>query len=67
MDTCGGGGGGGGMAPGSTLNGGNGRFFGMEGLSNLDGESGGAGTRILFIKRDKKAAFDVGVGGTNGS
>lgn len=56
------------MRPGSSLKAGNGKFLGMEaGLRRREGESGGGGARILFMKRDKKAAFDVGVGGAIGS
>lgn len=52
----------GGTIPCSNLNGGNGRFFGIDGLNNLDGESGGGGIRMLFINL-RKAVFDVGTMG----
>ena len=36
--------------------------MGIDGLNNLDGESGGGGIRILFMNL-RKAAFDVGTMG----
>lgn len=51
------------------LNGGKGgMFLGMDGLNNLEpGESGGGGTLMLPIMRDKKAAFADEVCGISGS
>lgn len=56
-----------GNPPGSVLNCGNGKFFAIEGLNNLEGESAGGGTLMLFMNRDKKAAFAVDVGVARGS
>ena len=56
-----------GIAPGSTLKCENGKFLDIEGLNNLDGESGGGGTRMLLIILDRKAAFAGDVGGARGS
>lgn len=52
---------------GTSLNGENGEFFGIEGLNNLEGESAGGGALILFMNRVRKAALAVDVGGAIGS